>query len=121
MKSALFSAAGALVGSFAGARLALLFDEKLLRYCMLFLLPLVTAIILFKRNFGEKDTNSAMSGKALIILSILSGLIIGAYDGFFGPGTGTLLILVYTGIIGFNLVTASGNTKIVNLSSNIAA
>ena len=121
VKSALFSAAGALVGSFAGAKLALMFDENLLRYCMLLLLPAITVIILVKRNFGEKDTSYTLSDKAMIILSLLSGLIIGAYDGFFGPGTGTLLILVYTGVIGFNLVTASGNTKVVNLSSNIAA
>jgi uncharacterized membrane protein YfcA len=121
LKSAAISAVGTLAGSFGGAKLALMFDEKALRYCMLVLLPAMTTVILFKRNFGEKDKTSVMSDRALILLSLLSGLIIGAYDGFFGPGTGTLLIFIYTGVIGFNFVTASGNTKLVNLSSNVAA
>ncbi len=43
------------------------------------------------------------------------------YDGFYGPGTGTFLILLYTGICGMDIKTASGNTKLVNLSSNLAA
>ena len=43
------------------------------------------------------------------------------YDGFFGPGTGSFLILTYTAVIGFDLTTASGNAKIVNLASNVAA
>lgn len=43
------------------------------------------------------------------------------YDGFYGPGTGTFLILIYTGLVKLDLLTASGNTKLVNLTSNITA
>ncbi|MEG1781818.1 MAG: TSUP family transporter, partial [Oscillospiraceae bacterium] len=49
------------------------------------------------------------------------GIIIGLYDGIIGPGTGTFLIFAYTSVIGFDYITASGNAKIVNLSSNMAA
>ena len=62
-----------------------------------------------------------LSVKKIYILSFIIGLIIGAYDGFFGPGTGTFLLLAFTGICKFNMITASGNAKIVNLSSNLAA
>jgi uncharacterized membrane protein YfcA len=48
-------------------------------------------------------------------------LIIGFYDGFFGPGTGTFLILFFTVLLKYDYVTANGNTKVVNLASNIAA
>ncbi len=43
------------------------------------------------------------------------------YDGFYGPGTETFLILAFTGLAKIDLRTASGNTKLVNLSSNVAA
>ena len=52
---------------------------------------------------------------------ITASFVIGTYDGFYGPGTGTFLLLVYTGLAGMDIRTASGNTKIVNLASNLAA
>jgi uncharacterized membrane protein YfcA len=47
--------------------------------------------------------------------------VIGGYDGFFGPGTGTFLILLYTGVAKIDPRTASGNAKLVNLASNLAS
>lgn len=120
-RSSIISAAGALIGSFAGARLALMLDEEYLRYVLVILLPVIAVFILFKKSFGEEDTSSRLSHKSIIILSFFTGLILGAYDGFFGPGTGTFLIFVYSSVIGFDIVTSSGNAKIVNLTSNISA
>lgn len=120
-RSAISSVAGALVGSFLGAKAALALDDKYLKYCLIIMLPVIAVFILTRRGFGENDSTKNLSTKKIAVLSVLSGLLIGAYDGFFGPGTGTFLILVYTGVIGFNLTTASGNAKIVNLASNISA
>lgn len=120
-KSALSSVAGALLGSFLGAKAALALDDKYLKYVLVIMLPLIAIFILTRRGFGEKDTTKEVTSRKMVIYSILSGLLIGAYDGFFGPGTGTFLILIYTGLIGFNMTVASGNAKIVNLASNIAA
>ena len=47
--------------------------------------------------------------------------MIGWYDGFFGPGTGTFLVIAFTGLMGMTLTNATGNTKVVNLASNAAA
>lgn len=121
LKSALTAALAALIGSYSGALLALAFDEKFLRVLMIILLPILAVFILTRRKFGEESKIASLSGKKVIILSLLTGFILGTYDGFFGPGTGTFLILAFTGIIGLNLATASGNTKVVNLASNIAA
>ena len=49
------------------------------------------------------------------------GLVIGGYDGFFGPGAGTFLMLAFTGLCRFDLLTASGNTKVANSASNLAS
>ena len=48
-------------------------------------------------------------------------MIVGFYDGFFGPGTGTFLILIYSALLHYQFIRANGNTKVVNLASNIAA
>lgn len=120
-KSAIVAAAAALVGSYAGASLSFLFDERILRWLLVALLPVIAVFIFAHKMFGAEDRTAAISGKKMTILSLLIGLSIGAYDGFFGPGTGTFLILAFTGLIGFSLATASGNAKVVNLASNIAA
>ncbi|MCB5247626.1 MAG: TSUP family transporter, partial [Candidatus Cloacimonetes bacterium] len=56
-----------------------------------------------------------------LLLGGLAGLLIGFWDGFFGPGTGTFLILVYALLLHYDFVVANGNTKVVNLASNLAA
>ncbi|WP_252217745.1 TSUP family transporter [Clostridium sp. VAP41] len=120
IKSALLSAAGALIGSWFGAQIVLLLNEKYLNYCLIIILPIVSLFLLFNRSFGVKNKKE-LSNKKLYILSFIIGLFLGAYDGFFGPGTGTFLVICFTGILGFNLITASGNAKIVNLASNFSA
>ncbi|AIY79539.1 sulfite exporter TauE/SafE family protein [Clostridium botulinum] len=120
MKPALLSAAGALIGSWFGAQIVLLLNEKYLNYCLIIILPIVSLFLLFNRSFGVKNKKE-LSNKKLYILSFIIGLLLGAYDGFFGPGTGTFLVICFTGILGFNLITASGNAKIVNLASNFSA
>ncbi|KPU46225.1 hypothetical protein OXPF_01440 [Oxobacter pfennigii] len=122
MKTAAYSVISALIGSYLGARAALMLSDIYLQYCLIVLLPIIAIFLLTRRNFGEKNNEEIqLSDKKIIILSILSGLIIGAYDGFFGPGTGTFLILTYTGLMGFSMTMAAGNAKLVNLASNIAA
>jgi len=118
---ALFSAAGALVGSPLGAALALIVDEGVIKALLIVLLPVVAFFVLFKKDFGIEDRSGRLSSLRIALLSAAVGLSIGMYDGFFGPGTGTFLILAFTGLLGLSLVKASGNAKVVNLSSNVGA
>lgn len=121
IKPAIISAIGALIGSWFGAELVILLDEKYLKYCLIIILPVVAMFLLFNRNFGSDELERVLPNKRLYPLAFIIGLIIGAYDGFFGPGTGTFLVIAFTTICGFNMITASGNAKIVNLASNFAA
>jgi len=57
----------------------------------------------------------------ILLIASAAGLIIGFYDGFFGPGTGSFLIFGYTVVLGCDYVGANANAKIVNLASNLAA
>ena len=57
----------------------------------------------------------------MLVIAILAAFVVGMYDGFYGPGTGTFLILILTGVAKMNIKKASGLTKVINLSSNVAA
>lgn len=115
------SAATALLGSVLGARLCLLVPDTFLHYFLVAALPVLAVFLLFKRDFGLENKADALSGPLLMLLSGLIGLVLGLYDGFFGPGAGTFVILAFTALCRFDLVTASGNAKVVNFCSNLAA
>ncbi|MGE3063789.1 MAG: TSUP family transporter [bacterium] len=121
MKVALFSALFALGGSFLGTRTVLLMNPDFLRYVLVILIPIIAAYTLINKKFGEKDKSHEIPMKRKIGLSVIAGFVIGFYDGFFGPGTGSFLILFNTLFLKYDLATANGNTKVVNLASNIAA
>jgi uncharacterized membrane protein YfcA len=121
IKSALFSALGALIGSWFGTQLVLILDEKYLQYCLIIILPIVAVFLLINRSLGSQRSKKEISNKKTYLVATIIGILIGAYDGFFGPGTGTFLVLAFTSFLHFDLITASGNAKIVNLASNFAA
>lgn len=122
LKVAIQSAVFALIGSSLGAQLALHLSDHFLRLTMVVLLPFIAAFVLFnKKRTGDESTFLTLSNRKVMMLSALIGFMLGMYDGFFGPGTGTFLILAYTTVMGFDFKTACGNAKIVNLASNFAA
>ena len=121
LKSAVCAAAAALVGSFCGARLNLLVSDKLLSCIMLIVVPVMAVFLLLKRDFGTEDRSDTLSPGRLLLYSAGLGLVIGTYDGFFGPGTGTFLTLAFARVCRFDLLRSSGNTKMVNAASNAAA
>ncbi len=113
--------AGALVGAWVGARLNLIMPEQMLYYIMLAVVPVMALFLLFKRDFGQEDRSGELSRGQLMAMAVGIGLVIGGYDGFFGPGAGTFLMLAFTGLCRFDLLTASGNTKVANSASNLAS
>ncbi|MDR3192161.1 MAG: TSUP family transporter [Treponema sp.] len=113
------SIAASLTGSALGSSLTLLVDEKWLRRLLLVILP-VTAFYAFKNKHLDLKPDG-LSRRRALALSVSISFFIGAYDGFFGPGTGTFLILLYTALVKLDPRTASGNAKFVNMASNLGA
>ncbi|WP_283609106.1 sulfite exporter TauE/SafE family protein [Faecalispora anaeroviscerum] len=112
----------ALFGAALGAQLNMVLDEEYLRYLLLGVLPVIAFITLKKKkNRGETDEHTLLRPSLLTALSMGIGFVIGTYDGFFGPGTGTFLIFLFTGLTRFDSTTASGNAKVVNLMSNLSS
>ncbi len=118
-KLAIPSIALALCGSACGTSLQLAIPEQYLEYLLLIVLPIVAVVVLRQRSFPEERL--PMDEKKRTAIVLVSSLIIGTYDGFYGPGTGTFLLLVFTNLAKLDIRTASGNVKLVNLSSGIGA
>lgn len=119
--TAVMGALGALVGAWLGAKLNMLVSEQVLYYLMLIVVPVMAVFLLFKRDFGTEDRSGELGSGKLLVLSALIGLGVGLYDGFFGPGAGTFLMLAFSGLCKFDLLKASGNTKAANSASNLAS
>ena len=109
----------ALVGSHLGTKLQIAIDERYLKYLLLIVLPLVAFVLLRQKKLPETKGEMNPWARRSIVWS--ASLIVGAYDGFYGPGTGTFLLLIFCGLAKLDLRTASGNMKLVNLSSNIGS
>ena len=109
----------ALCGAHVGTRLQLTADERYLKYMLLIVLPIIAAILLKKKNLPEQREIMDEWRRRAIVWGF--SLVIGCYDGFYGPGTGTFLLLVFCYLAKIDVRTASGNVKLVNLSSNIGA
>ena len=118
-KKALPCVAAALAGSFVGARLALLMDAEIFKRIMLVILPLTAFYILRGRSFD--DNREELPPGKTILLAVLIALVIGIYDGFYGPGTGTFLILLLTSVAHFRLGEANGVAKAINLTTNVTS
>ena len=118
-KIALFCAVFAMVGSNIGANLALLLSDRVFKIVMLVILPLTAWYVLRGRALdGERE---AFSAKKTTLIAMGIALAVGVYDGFYGPGTGTFLLLGLTALGHMPLQEANGTTKVINLTSNITA
>ena len=109
----------ALLGAHWGTLLQLSLEERVLKWLLLIVLPVVAVVVLRQRQLPEVKKPMKESRRAAVVW--LASLIVGAYDGFYGPGTGTFLILIFCTLAGLDVLTASGNVKLVNLASNIGA
>ena len=119
LRPALWAAALALPGSWLGTRAAMRLGTRTMTLFMVFAIPAVGALVLFGGKGAE--TESRPVDPKRYPLCALVGLAVGFYDGFFGPGTGTILLLLFHALLGMDMVTASATSKPVNLASNIAS
>lgn len=120
-KIAVCAAVMALAGSALGANLTLLLSENIIRHMMIVVLPIVAFYVLRNKSMGDNELTGTVPENKVFVISLAAAFAIGAYDGFYGPGTGTFLILILTGAARMGIRQASGITKVINLSANVAA
>lgn len=117
---ALPGAAAAFVGAWFGAKAVAYLSPAVLRPLILVLLVLVAAYTFVRKDFGTAP-GALPVGANPALRAISIGGVIGFYDGFFGPGTGSFLIFLFVRWLHMDFLGASVTAKIVNVSTNVAA
>ena len=113
--------AAAILGSSLGARLSLRTDEALIRRILLFVLPAAAFIVLNRRLFPDRETDEYVFCLRSAAVCTLASLVIGVYDGFYGPGTGTFLIIAFTVLDRMSVSRANAQAKAINLTTNLTS
>ena len=111
----------AFAGSWLGAKLNLIVSEKVLSYAMIVILPVVAVVVLSKKAFADRgDAAPVFNVKTAVTLSVIA-FTVGLYDGFYGPGTGTFLIIGFVVLGKLGVGYANGHAKVVNLTTSTAS
>jgi hypothetical protein len=106
------------IGAAIGACLVQTMDSHILSYIAPVLLIAIALVFLFSRNPGQKNANKRVGETGF---TLLVALPIGFYDGFFGPGTGSMYIAAFVLLLGRNLPSATAETKILNTAGSAIA
>jgi uncharacterized protein len=120
LATALPTAAVAALGSAAGALSAAAVPDGVLEPVILVALVLVAGYTIVRPAVGG-ETSLRFSGHRHTVVAVLTGAVIGFYDGIAGPGTGAFLVFALVGLLGYAFLEASATAKIINLATNIGA
>ncbi len=118
-KTVVYAIVAALIGSAIGASLSSYLSRSIIFTLLLAVIPIL--FYLQARHMGSRADHRELSRRQVAFRSSLAGLVIGGYDGIFGPGTGTFLLLAFMLFLHMSSKEASANARIVNYASNISA
>ncbi len=118
---ALLPAAGlGFIGSLAGAWAVTVFPGEFLRRSLPFILLAVLLYTLARKDLG-RDHAPRLAGRSEMVMAGAIGLLLGVYDGFFGPGTGSFLVFLFVRWLGYDFLHASASAKLINTATNFSA
>jgi len=109
-----------LAGAYLGAKTVLFIPQELLKILVIVMMALIFVYTLLNKRFGQESSFKGLTRFSLG-LGIPLTFLIGFYDGFFGPGTGSFFVFLMVLLFGYDFVIAAGNGRILNFASNIAA
>jgi uncharacterized membrane protein YfcA len=119
-RSILPAGVAAFIFSFFGARAVASMKPEFLRPLILVLLVFVAAYTWWRKDLGSLHAPQFTAHRERQ-LGVFVGIVIGFYDGFFGPGTGSFLMIIFVGVFGFDFLSASASTKVINFATNLSA
>lgn len=111
----------AMLGSSLGANASMAVEESVMEKILFFVLPVVAFVVLNPKIFHDNAEAELELTPKVWVTALLSAFIVGFYDGFYGPGTGTFLIIAFTVFAKLNLRTANAQAKVINLTTNITS
>ena len=111
----------AMLGSSLGANLSIRVPESTMELVLLIVLPVVAFVVLNPKIFHDNAECEILLDRKLWITAVTSSFLVGMYDGFYGPGTGTFLIIAFTVFAKLDIRTANAQAKVINLTTNITS
>jgi len=118
----------AMIGAPLGARCSLYTDEKVLKIVLIPVLVVTAFFVMNKNLFGKEgeETNELITGdfakdKKVYLVASIAALVVGFYDGFYGPGTGTFLIIALNVFARINVKSANAQAKVINFTTNVSS
>ena len=111
----------AVLGSTIGANASMAMGEGVMEAVLFVVLPLVAILVLNPKTFHDHAETPLVLDRRVLTTAILSSFLVGMYDGFYGPGTGTFLIVAFTVFARLNIRTANAQAKVINLTTNITS
>jgi hypothetical protein len=119
-KTVLFTGVSASVCSYLGATVQSMFPSQVLKPMILVLIVLIAIYTYRKKNLGHEQA-FRVSEKQLPFVAAGIGAVLGFYNGFVGPGTGSLLVFAFVSIIGYSFLNASAISKVVNVIADVSS
>ena len=121
LRTAVPMAVAAFIGAGLGAALASHLPAASFQPVILVLLIAMWLWTALRPAMGTQDALRWPGRRRHTVVAVVAGAVIGAYDGLFGPGTGSFLLMVLVAGLGYSFLAASATAKIVNLGTNAAA
>jgi len=118
-KTVIYAIVAALVGSAIGASLSSYLSRNIIFTLLLLVIPIL--FYLQARHMGLQVVKAELTRQQIALRATLAGFFLGGYDGIFGPGTGTFLLLAFMLFLHMTTREASANARIVNYASNVSA
>ena len=110
----------AFIGSLGGAVVAAYIPKSAFNPIILVVLVVVGAYVVFRPAIG-KVTERRFAGRRHQTLAMLTGLVVGFYDGALGPGAGSFFVFILVGLLGYNFLESSAKARLANWATNVAA
>ena len=111
----------AVLGSSLGADASLAAEEGIMEKVLFGILPVVAFLVLNPEIFRDKTENDGKRRGNIYLTVLVSSLVVGFYDGFYGPGTGTFLIVAFTVFAKLGIREANAHAKVINLTTNLTS
>ena len=120
-KLALPTIAAAIAGSSLGANASMAAEDGVMEKILFVILPVAAFVVLNPKLFHDNAESELQITAKVLAAAVLSSFVVGIYDGFYGPGTGTFLIVAFTAFARISLRSANAQAKVINLTTNITS
>jgi uncharacterized protein len=115
-----FTASGAALMSYVGARVSSLLPAQVLKPIILVLITAIAVYTFLKKDLGQEE-KIRVSFSLLPWYGLAVGMALGFYNGFVGPGTGSLLVFAFVSMLGYSFLKASAVAKVINVVADVAS